>query len=91
MQRESQQLQETGCSLERISQVAERSARLVEGISRSTNDQVVGSSYVTTAWGRDYSDVSPLKGIVFGGGSTHTLDVSVDVSRSVPVGTRCAR
>jgi transglutaminase-like putative cysteine protease len=50
-----------------------------------TNDQIVGSSYVTTAWGRDYSDVSPLKGIVFGGGDSHTLDVSVDVSRCVPV------
>jgi transglutaminase-like putative cysteine protease len=50
-----------------------------------TNDQVVGSTYVTTAWGRDYSDVSPLKGIVFGGGDSHTLDVSVDVSRCVPV------
>jgi len=46
-----------------------------------TNDRVVGSSYVTIAWGRDYSDVSPLKGIVFGGGDAHTLDVSVDVSR----------
>ncbi len=49
-----------------------------------TNDQVVGSSYVTTAWGRDYSDVSPLKGIVFGGGNSHTLDVAVDVTRVVP-------
>jgi transglutaminase-like putative cysteine protease len=48
-----------------------------------TNDQIVGSTYVTTAWGRDYSDVSPLKGIVFGGGDSHTLDVSVDVTRSV--------
>ena len=51
-----------------------------------TNDQLVGSSYVTTAWGRDYADVSPLKGIVFGGGDSHTLHVSVDVTRSVPVG-----
>ncbi len=51
-----------------------------------TNDQLVGSSYVTTAWGRDYSDVSPLKGIVFGGGDSHTLHVSVDVTRSVPAG-----
>ncbi len=41
MQGESQRLRETGCSLERISQVAERSARLVEGISRSTRDQVL--------------------------------------------------
>jgi transglutaminase-like putative cysteine protease len=50
-----------------------------------TNDTIVGSSYVTTAWGRDYSDVSPLKGIVFGGGNSHTLDVSVDVTRSADV------
>ena len=47
-----------------------------------TNDQIVGPTYVTTAWGRDYADVSPLKGIVFGGGDSHTLDVSVDVARS---------
>jgi transglutaminase-like putative cysteine protease len=50
-----------------------------------TNDQIVGTSYVTTAWGRDYSDVSPLKGIVFGGGSSHALDVSVDVTRAAVV------
>jgi transglutaminase-like putative cysteine protease len=50
-----------------------------------TNDQIVGPTYVTTGWGRDYSDVSPLKGIVFGGGSSHTLDVSVDVTRSTSV------
>jgi transglutaminase-like putative cysteine protease len=49
-----------------------------------TNDRMVGSSYVTIAWGRDYSDVSPLKGIVFGGGDAHTLEVSVDVSRAHP-------
>ena len=46
-----------------------------------TNNEIVGSTYVTTAWGRDYADVSPLKGIVFGGGDSHTLDVAVDVSR----------
>jgi transglutaminase-like putative cysteine protease len=50
-----------------------------------TNDRIVDTSYVTTAWGRDYSDVSPLKGIVFGGGSSHALDVSVDVTRSAVV------
>ena len=44
---------------------------------------MVGPTYVVTAWGRDYGDVSPLKGIVFGGGISHTMDVSVDVSRSV--------
>jgi len=47
-----------------------------------TNDKIVGSTYVTTAWGRDYSDVSPLKGIVFGGGDSHLLDVSVEVTRT---------
>ena len=46
-----------------------------------TNDKIVGNDYVTTAWGRDYADVSPLKGIVFGGGDSHTLDVAVDVAR----------
>ncbi|HXQ61896.1 MAG TPA: transglutaminase family protein, partial [Acidimicrobiales bacterium] len=46
-----------------------------------TNDQVVSESYVTTAWGRDYWDVSPLRGSVEGGGMSHTLDVAVDVTR----------
>jgi transglutaminase-like putative cysteine protease len=50
-----------------------------------TNDQLVGPTYVTTAWGRDYGDVSPLKGIVFGGGTSHSMDVSVDVSRAATV------
>jgi transglutaminase-like putative cysteine protease len=50
-----------------------------------TNNKVVGPTYVTTAWGRDYSDVSPLKGIVFGGGASHTLEVSVDVSRAAAI------
>jgi twitching motility protein PilJ len=40
MQCESDRLRETSSSLERISQVVERSARLVDGISRSTNEQV---------------------------------------------------
>jgi transglutaminase-like putative cysteine protease len=44
-----------------------------------TNDQMVGSSYVTTAWGRDYWDVSPLRGSVEGGGDSHQLHVSVRV------------
>jgi transglutaminase-like putative cysteine protease len=48
-----------------------------------TNDQFVAESYVTTAWGRDYWDVSPLRGSVEGGGGSHHLDVSVDVARVV--------
>jgi twitching motility protein PilJ len=52
MQGESQRLRETGCSLERISQVSERSARLVEGISRSTKDQVVSTQDLVRAMQR---------------------------------------
>jgi transglutaminase-like putative cysteine protease len=43
-----------------------------------TNDKQVTDEHITLAWGRDYSDVSPLKGVFVGGGS-HTLRVSVDV------------
>jgi len=46
-----------------------------------TNDRIVGTSYVTTAWGRDYSDVSPLRGVVYGGGPS-SLEVSVAVTRA---------
>jgi len=52
MQRESQRVRETGSALERISQVAELSARLVEGISRSTNDQVIATQDVVRAMQR---------------------------------------
>jgi transglutaminase-like putative cysteine protease len=31
------------------------------------------------AYGRDYGDVSPIKGVFLGGGE-HTLEVSVDVT-----------
>lgn len=43
-----------------------------------TNDCMPGEKYITLAWGRDYGDVAPLKGIMSGGG-THTLEVGVDV------------
>ena len=45
-----------------------------------TNNKRPDQQYVTTAWGRDYSDVAPLKGVVYGGGS-QTVTVSVDVNR----------
>jgi transglutaminase-like putative cysteine protease len=44
-----------------------------------TNDVTVCEHHVTTAWGRDYQDVSPLHGSVVGGGARHALDVSVDM------------
>ena len=45
-----------------------------------TNNQIPSDQHITVAWGRDYSDVTPLKGVVFGSG-THELSVSVDVGR----------
>lgn len=45
-----------------------------------TNDLLTGSRHITGAWGRDFSDVSPLRGVVVGGG-THHLAVGVDVQR----------
>ena len=43
MEQEAYRVREAGAALERISDVAEHSARLVEGISRSTNDQVLAT------------------------------------------------
>ena len=43
-----------------------------------TNNVMPGERHITTAWGRDYSDVPPLKGIIFSYGK-HTLKVEVDV------------
>ncbi|MFZ5652844.1 MAG: transglutaminase family protein [Pseudomonadota bacterium] len=46
-----------------------------------TNDNMPGSQHITTAWGRDYSDVSPLRGIIFDGGDCREMTVAVDVER----------
>lgn len=46
-----------------------------------TNNKITGEQHITTAWGRDYSDVTPLKGVIFGGGHSPQLVVSVDVQR----------
>ncbi|MDQ6478789.1 transglutaminase family protein [Dyadobacter sp. LHD-138] len=43
-----------------------------------TNNVVPGERHIITAWGRDYSDVPPLKGIIFSSGK-HSLSVEVDV------------
>lgn len=43
-----------------------------------TNDVFPDQRHITVAWGRDFSDVSPLKGIVLGGGGQR-LTVGVDV------------
>jgi transglutaminase-like putative cysteine protease len=47
-----------------------------------TNDLVVDVEHVTIGWGRDYGDVTPMKGIALGGGK-QLVDVDVRVQ---PVG-----
>jgi transglutaminase-like putative cysteine protease len=43
-----------------------------------TNNLAPSSSHVTLAWGRDYGDVSPVRGVIVGG-LDHTLKVAVDM------------
>jgi transglutaminase-like putative cysteine protease len=45
-----------------------------------TNNALPSDQHVTVAWGRDFSDVSPLRGVVLAGGS-HRITVGVDVQR----------
>jgi transglutaminase-like putative cysteine protease len=50
-----------------------------------TNNVIPQTRHVTLAWGRDYGDVCPIKGLFLGGGS-HWMSLAVDV---VPVGDIC--
>jgi len=50
-----------------------------------TNNVIPAMRHVTLAWGRDYGDVCPIKGVFLGGGS-HWMTVAVDV---VPCGGLC--
>ncbi len=59
MEKEAQRVRDAGSALERISQVAEHSAMLVDGISRSTNDQVLAAQELVRAM-QAISDVSNL-------------------------------
>jgi transglutaminase-like putative cysteine protease len=43
-----------------------------------TNNCVPSDGHITVAWGRDYSDVSPIYGVLLGG-ARHKLQVEVDV------------
>lgn len=47
-----------------------------------TNDCLAGEQHIITAWGRDYFDVTPLRGVIYGGGETPIMSVSVDVART---------
>jgi transglutaminase-like putative cysteine protease len=44
-----------------------------------TNNLLPSSRHITVAWGRDYNDVSPVRGVILGSGD-HSLKVSVDVA-----------
>ena len=46
-----------------------------------TNDQVPSHDHVTVAWGRDYADVAPVRGVGFGPATVQDLVVAVDVAR----------
>jgi transglutaminase-like putative cysteine protease len=43
-----------------------------------TNDLVAHEEHVIVAWGRDFADVSPVRGIILGGGQ-HTYGVDVEL------------
>jgi transglutaminase-like putative cysteine protease len=43
-----------------------------------TNNLIPSQSHVTLAWGRDYGDVSPVRGVILGG-RDHKLEVGVDM------------
>jgi transglutaminase-like putative cysteine protease len=47
-----------------------------------TNAKLAGTEFVTLGWGRDFADVTPLRGVVLGAADQH-LSVSVSV-RPVP-------
>lgn len=47
-----------------------------------TNNLLPGERHITVAWGRDFSDVSPLRGVTLGAGG-QLLQVAVDV---IPLG-----
>ena len=45
-----------------------------------TNDTFADERYTVLAWGRDYDDVPPLRGVIYTDAKTRTMDVSVDVA-----------
>jgi transglutaminase-like putative cysteine protease len=45
-----------------------------------TNGSIPTDEHVTLGWGRDFSDATPLRGVILGGGD-HVVRVGVDVMR----------
>ncbi len=56
-----------------------------------TNDHFADSRYIVTAWGRDFRDVSPLKGVIFTEAKKSSMTVAVDVTRLAPESATPAR
>jgi transglutaminase-like putative cysteine protease len=55
-----------------------------------TNDLVVDDEHITLAWGRDFSDVAPMRGVILGGGEQE-LEVHVTVTQTrAPASSRTA-
>ena len=46
-----------------------------------TNGHLPVNEHVTVAWGRDYADVTPVRGVMIGPATAQDLFVSVDVTR----------
>jgi len=44
-----------------------------------TNDLIVDDEHITLGWGRDFSDVAPMRGVILGGGEQE-LEVKVTVT-----------
>jgi transglutaminase-like putative cysteine protease len=45
-----------------------------------TNDRLIDDSHTTVAWGRDYGDVPPVKGVIFSEAKKSKMEVSVDMA-----------
>jgi transglutaminase-like putative cysteine protease len=45
-----------------------------------TNNMLLSDQHITIGWGRDYADITPLKGVIMSSGR-HELKVSVNVKR----------
>ena len=45
-----------------------------------TNNRLIDASHATVAWGRDYADVTPVKGVIFTEAKSSKMKVSVDMA-----------
>ncbi len=48
-----------------------------------TNNILPDTQHITLAWGRDFGDISPLRGVILGG-EDHDLDIAVTVTPCAP-------